>query len=80
METRKHQIGLVVSDRMAKTLVVEVKRRVLDPMFKKYLTKVKKFIVHDEKKVAKMGDRVEIVETKPLSRTKRWRLKKVLTA
>ncbi len=65
---------------MAKTLVVEVKRRVLDPMFKKYLTKVKKFIVHDEKKVAKMGDRVEIVETKPLSRTKRWRLKKVLTA
>lgn len=71
---RKQREGEVISDKMAKTIVVRVERRFPHPRFKKVVTAYKKFYAHDEKREAKMGDRVRIEETRPLSRTKRWRL------
>lgn len=76
---RKERVGVVVSNKMAKTLVVEVERRVPHPRFGKIVTVAKKFYVHDEEKKAKAGDRVRIRETRPLSRTKHWELVEVLT-
>ncbi|MBX7148387.1 30S ribosomal protein S17 [bacterium] len=69
---RKTKEGIVISDKMAKTAVVEVVRRVRDPIFGKFLTKKKKFKVHDEKNECAVGDRVAIQECKPISKTKRW--------
>jgi small subunit ribosomal protein S17 len=71
---RKERIGEVISNRMAKTIVVQVQRRYPHPKFKKVVTGYKKFCAHDEKGEAKVGDRVRIEETRPLSKTKRWRL------
>jgi small subunit ribosomal protein S17 len=71
---RKERIGEVVSNGMAKTIIVRVERRFPHPKFKKVITGYKKFCAHDEKNVAKVGDRVRIEETRPLSKTKRWRL------
>jgi small subunit ribosomal protein S17 len=75
---RKVREGLVISDTMAKTRVVVVKRQFKHPMFGKIISKTKKFYVHDEKEVAKTGDRVAIMETRPLSKLKRWRIVEVL--
>jgi small subunit ribosomal protein S17 len=75
---RKERVGEVVSDRMAKTIVVRVERRFQHPRFRKVLTRYKKFYAHDEKSEAKIGDRVRIQETRPLSRTKSWRLIEVV--
>ena len=75
---RAEKVGQVVSTKMAKTIVVEVSRRVPHPLYRRVLTKRKKFYAHDEQGDAKMGDRVRIVETRPLSRLKRWRLKEVI--
>ena len=75
---RKERFGEVISDKMAKTIVVRVERRFPHPRFKKVVTAYKKFYAHDEKREAKMGDRVLIQETRPLSRTKRWRLVQVV--
>lgn len=75
---RKVRVGVVVGHKMNKTAVVEVKRRAIDPTFQKYLTKGRKFKVHDEKNESKIGDQVQIVETRPVSKEKRWRLQKVL--
>jgi small subunit ribosomal protein S17 len=75
---RKTQVGVVVSDKMAKTRVVEVIEHSRHPMYGKYVKSTKKFHIHDEKNDAKAGDKVLIVETRPLSKTKRWRLMKVL--
>ncbi len=75
---RKERIGVVVSDRMTKTIVVEVHRRVQHPKFKKVISKYKKFYVHDEKQEAKVGDLVRIEETRPLSKLKRWRLVEII--
>ena len=72
--------GIVVSDRMAKTIVVRVDRKVLHPVYKKYMRRSSKLVAHDEKREAKIGDTVELVFTRPISRTKRWRLAKVLRA
>lgn len=66
--------GLVVSDKMQKTIVVKVDRLVRHPLYLKYVTKSRKFKAHDELNVAKTGDLVEIVESRPLSREKRWAL------
>ncbi len=66
--------GIVVSDKMDKTIVVEILMRKLHPLYKKYLTRSKKVKAHDENNEAKSGDTVRIVETRPLSREKRWRL------
>jgi small subunit ribosomal protein S17 len=75
---RKERIGEVLSAKMAKTIVVRVERRFPHPRFKKVVTAYKKFYVHDEKSEAKPGDRVRIVESRPLSKTKRWRLAEIV--
>lgn len=76
--TRKERVGYVVSDKMDKTIVVRVDRRVRHAQYDKVLTLSSKFYAHDEKNEAKMGDRVRIMETRPLSRLKRWRLVQIL--
>ncbi len=75
---RTEKVGQVVSTRMAKTIVVEVSRRVPHPLYRRIITKRKKFYAHDEKGEARMGDRVRIVESRQLSRLKRWRLAEVI--
>ncbi|HPE88896.1 MAG TPA: 30S ribosomal protein S17 [Spirochaetia bacterium] len=70
--------GVVVSDKMDKTIVVEIMMRKLHPLYKKYLTRSKKVKAHDEKNDAKVGDTVRVVETRPLSRDKRWRLSEIV--
>ncbi len=76
---RKTKVGIVTSDAMQKTIVVEVLRRVPHPRFRKIVKKTTKFFAHDEEGAAKVGDRVMIEETRPLSKNKRWTLKSVLT-
>lgn len=71
-------IGTVLSNKMQKTVVVEVERRVLHPRYKKYVRKQTKLYAHDEKNEAKIGDRVVLVPTRPLSKLKRWRVFKIL--
>jgi len=75
---RKTRVGEVISDKMDKTIVVKTITRVPHPLFGKIVKQVKKFHVHDEKNEAKVGDRVSIMETRPLSRLKRWRLVEVI--
>jgi small subunit ribosomal protein S17 len=75
---RKERVGEVISNTMAKTIIVRVERRFPHPKFKKVVTGYKKFYAHDEKSEAKVGDRVRIQETRPLSKTKRWRLVEVV--
>ena len=75
---RKERIGEVIANKMAKTIIVRVERRFPHPKFKKVITGYKKFYAHDEKSEAKVGDRVRIQETRPLSKTKRWRLVEVV--
>ena len=75
---RKERVGEVVSNKMARTIIVRVERRFPHPKFKKVVTAYKKFYAHDEKGEAKPGDRVRIVETRPLSKLKRWRLVEVV--
>jgi small subunit ribosomal protein S17 len=71
-------IGIVRSDKMEKTVVVEVTHRMLHRTYKKYVTRRQRYKAHDEKNTAHVGDKVQIVESRPLSRDKRWRLQKVL--
>jgi small subunit ribosomal protein S17 len=71
---RKERTGQVISNRMAKTIIVRVERRFPHAKFKKVVTGYKKFCAHDEQSQAKVGDRVRIEETRPYSKTKRWRL------
>jgi len=71
---RKERVGEVISNKMTKTIVVRVERRFPHPRFKKVVTGYKKFYAHDEKSEAKVGDRVRIEETRPMSKMKRWRL------
>ena len=71
---RKERVGEVISNKMAKTIIVRVERRFPHPRFKKVVTGYRKFYAHDEKSEAKVGDRVRIEETRPVSKTKRWRL------
>jgi len=76
VEIRKK--GKVVSDKPDKTIIVEVKRRVQHPLYKKFIVKKKKFYAHDERNEASIGDIVQIVSSRPLSKLKRWRLDKIL--
>jgi len=76
---RKERIGVVVSDKMDKTITVKISRVTNHPVYKKKMLKQNKLKAHDEKKTAKIGDTVRIVETRPLSKTKRWRLVEVIT-
>ena len=75
---RKQKTGMVVSDRMAKTLVVRVTRLVRHPVYQKVIRRSKKFKVHDADKKARVGDEVLIEETRPLSKDKRWRLVEII--
>ncbi|MDD5659087.1 MAG: 30S ribosomal protein S17 [Actinomycetota bacterium] len=75
---RKSRIGNVVSDKMDKTIVVAVDHHYKHPLYKKILRKVKNFKAHDENNEAKIGDKVLISETRPLSKTKRWRLVEII--
>jgi len=80
-ETRRlHKVmtGVVVSDKMDKTVVVLVNRLIKHPVYKKYIRRRAKFMAHDEQNSARMGDTVEIIESRPLSRFKRWRLTRIL--
>ena len=74
---KKTRVGVVVSDKMTKTIVVEVERRVPHPQFKKIVRKTTKFYAHDEEEKAKVGDKVLIQESRPLSKLKRWTLVEV---
>jgi len=75
---KKVRVGEVVSNKMTKTIVVRVTRTTTHPVYKRVISKSKKFKVHDEKNVAKIGDKVRIEETRPLSKEKRWRLLEVI--
>ena len=75
---RKVRTGTVLSDRMEKTVVVGVKRRVAHPLYGKQVARTKKYYAHDEDGQAKVGDLVRIMETRPLSKQKRWRLVEVV--
>lgn len=78
VEVRKVRVGRVVSEKMNKTVIVAVERLVKHPLYKKYIRTTKKFYVHDEKNDAHEGDTVRIVETRPISKLKRWRVSEVL--
>ncbi|MCS7316384.1 MAG: 30S ribosomal protein S17 [Bryobacterales bacterium] len=75
---KQEKVGVVVSTRMQKTIVVEVERRAPHPLYKKVVARRKKFYAHDEEQTARVGDVVRIVESRPLSRLKRWRLVEVI--
>ncbi|MGB0870791.1 MAG: 30S ribosomal protein S17 [Flavobacteriales bacterium] len=75
---RKERIGVVVSDKMNKSITVNIERRVKHPMYGKFVKTSKKFIAHDENNDCNIGDTVSIMETRPLSKRKRWRLIEIL--
>ncbi|MBU1670378.1 MAG: 30S ribosomal protein S17 [Actinobacteria bacterium] len=76
--SRKVRVGRVVSDAMDKTIVVAVESRVRHPLYGKIIKRTSKLYAHDEKNECAQGDKVEVMETRPISKTKRWRLVKVL--
>lgn len=75
---RKTRVGVVVSDKMDKTIVVEVRTRVKHPLFGKIMNRAEKFKAHDEQNACGVGDTVRIMETRPLSKDKRWRLVEIV--
>jgi small subunit ribosomal protein S17 len=75
---RKTRVGKVVSSKMEKSILVAIERRVPHPIYKKYFRRTTKLMVHDEKRAAGVGDTVRIMETRPLSKLKRWRLVEIL--
>ncbi|MCT4636893.1 MAG: 30S ribosomal protein S17 [Bacteroidales bacterium] len=81
METRnlrKERIGIVVSNKMEKSIVVAVKRKKKHPIYGKFVNQTKKFVAHDEENTCNIGDTVKIMETRPLSKNKRWRLVEII--
>jgi len=77
-KSRKTRIGIVASNKMIKTITVTVERKVKHPIYGKFLKKSTKFMAHDEEQTAGIGDTVRIMETRPLSKNKRWRLVEVI--
>ncbi len=75
---RKTRIGMVVSNKMEKTITVAIERKVPHPVYKKYFKKTTKLLAHDEKRECQVGDKVKIIETRPLSKRKRWRLVEIV--
>ncbi len=75
---RKERIGVVSSDKMNKSITVNVERKVQHPVYGKFIKQSKKFIAHDEKNECGIGDTVKIMETRPLSKSKRWRLVEII--
>jgi small subunit ribosomal protein S17 len=79
MESRRQEkVGIVTSNKMQKTVVVTVERQVTHPLYKRVVRRAKNFMAHDEKSECRVGDRVRIQETRPLSRRKRWRVVAVI--
>ena len=76
--SRKEKIGLVTSNKMTKTIVVAVQRQIKHPKYGKFIKRTSKFMAHDEKNESNIGDKVRIVETRPLSKNKCWRLVEVV--
>jgi small subunit ribosomal protein S17 len=79
LKKRKVREGLVVSNKMAKTVVVAVETRAVHPLYKKAVRLTKKYKAHDENNACKPGDKVKIVETRPLSKEKRWRVAEIIS-
>lgn len=75
---RKERVGLVVSNKMTKSITIAVNRKVKHPIYGKFMTKTTKLMAHDEKNEAGIGDTVRIMETRPVSKNKRWRLVEVV--
>lgn len=75
---RKEKIGTVVSNKMDKTVTVLVSQRIKHPVYGKYINRSRKFMAHDEANACRIGDTISIVETRPMSRNKRWRVKDIL--
>lgn len=75
---RKSRIGVVVSNKMTKTVVVRVSRRVADSKYGKIVTKAERYKAHDERQECRIGDKVRMVETRPISKDKRWRVAEIL--
>ncbi len=75
---RKERIGVVVSNKMQKSIVVEVKRKMMHPKYGKFILRTKKFVAHDEENTCNIGDTVRIMETRPLSKRKNWRLVEIV--
>lgn len=76
---RKTKVGKVVSNKMAKSIVVAVERRIVHTLYKKYFKRTTRLIAHDETNSASIGDKVKIMETRPMSKLKRWRLVEIVT-
>ena len=76
---RKERIGVVTSDKMQKSIVVSEVKKVKHPMYGKFVLKTKKYVAHDEQNDCKIGDRVKIMETRPISKSKCWRLVEILS-
>ena len=75
---RKERIGVVVSNKMQKSIVVGVKRKMMHPKYGKFILRTKKFVAHDEENTCNIGDTVRIMETRPLSKRKNWRLVEIV--
>jgi small subunit ribosomal protein S17 len=75
---RKTRVGIVVSDKMDKTITIAIERKVPHPIYKKYFKKTTKLMAHDEKSECRVGDKVKVMETRPLSKSKRWRLVEIV--
>jgi small subunit ribosomal protein S17 len=75
---RKQKTGVVVSNKMDKTIAVQVERRLMHPIYGKFVKRSKKFFAHDEENTCNVGDLVRIMETRPLSKNKRWRLVEII--
>ena len=75
---RKERVGVVVSDKMDKSVVVSVERQLMHPIYGRTVKKKKRYVAHDEKNDCKVGDTVKIIETRPMSKTKRWRIGEVV--
>lgn len=76
--SRKVRIGTVVSNKMQKSIIIAIERRVAHPIYKKYFKKTTKLMAHDEENQCKIGDVVKVMETRPLSKRKKWRLVEIL--
>jgi len=75
---RKERIGVVVSNMMEKSIVVAIKRKVKHPLYGKFVNRTKKLMAHDEENTCNIGDTVRVMETRPLSKSKRWRLVEII--
>jgi small subunit ribosomal protein S17 len=75
---RKTRIGVVISNKMNKTVTIAIERKVPHPIYKKYFKKTTKLMVHDEKQECGIGDKIKVMETRPLSKNKRWRLVEIV--